>query len=60
MKTTEKEKLKEQILEDIKRIDWDIEYHEGKLSEAKIKMQISEYALKQLISDSYAEQLEEP
>jgi hypothetical protein len=55
MENTEKEKLKEQILEDIKRIDWDIEYHEGKLSEAKIKMQISEYALKQLIADSYAE-----
>jgi hypothetical protein len=55
METTEKEKLKEQILADIKRIDWDIQYHEGKLSELKIKMQISEYALKQLIADSYAE-----
>jgi hypothetical protein len=49
------EKLKEQILTDIKRLDWDIQYHETKLSEFKIKMQIAEYALKQLIADSYAE-----
>jgi hypothetical protein len=49
------EKLKEQILADIKRLDWDIEYHESKLAELKIKMQIAEYALKQIIADSYAE-----
>ena len=54
METTEKEKLKEQILHDIKNIDWDINYHENKLSEAKMKMQVAEYALKQLIADDYA------
>ena len=48
------EKLKEQILADIKSLNWDIEYHESKLTEAKMKMQIAEYALKQLISDGYA------
>jgi len=49
------EKLKEQILADIKRLDWDIEYYENKLAELKIKMQIAEYALKQIIADNYAE-----
>ena len=49
------EKLKEQILADIKQLNWEIDYYEGKLSEFKIKMQIAEYALKQIIADSYAE-----
>jgi hypothetical protein len=54
METTKKEELQEQLSKDIKSLNWDIEYHEGKLTEAKMKMQIAEYALKQLISDSYA------
>lgn len=49
MKTnTEEENLKEQLLKDIKDIQWNIDYHEKKLSEYTVKMQIAEYALKQL------------
>ena len=51
MENTEKEKMQEQLSKEIKSLDWDINYHEGKLSESKIKMQIAEYALKQLITD---------
>jgi hypothetical protein len=54
MENINKEELKEQLSKDIKSLDWDIHYHEAKLTEAKMKMQIAEYALKQLISDSYA------
>jgi hypothetical protein len=54
MENINKEELKEQLSKDIKSLHWDIDYHEGKLTEAKMKMQIAEYALKQLISDSYA------
>lgn len=55
METTKKEELQEQLSKDIKSLDWDINYHESKLSESKMKMRIAEYALKQLIADSYAE-----
>lgn len=49
MKTnTEEEKLKEQLLKDIKDIQLDIDWHEKKLAEYTVKMQISEYALRQL------------
>jgi hypothetical protein len=54
MEATKKEELQEQLSKDIKNLNWDIEYHESKLTEAKMKMQIAEYALKQLISDGYA------
>jgi hypothetical protein len=48
-----KEEIKEHLLKDIQSINWDISYHEKKLSECKIKMQITEYALKQLIKEDY-------
>ena len=53
MENTEKEKMQEQLSKEIKSLDQDINYHESKLSESKIKMQIAEYALKQLITDTY-------
>lgn len=49
----DKEEIKEHLLKDIQSIDWDISYHEKKLSECKIKMQIAEYALRQLIKEDY-------
>lgn len=52
MENTIKENLKLQLAKDIKRINWDIEYYEAKLSEARYKMQIAEYALKQLTSNA--------
>ena len=55
MEATEKEKMQEQLCKEIQSLDWDINYHESKLSESKMKMQIAEYALKQLIADRYAE-----
>ena len=54
MKTnTEEENLKEQLLKDIKDIQWNIDYHEKKLAEYTVKMQISEYALRQLTKQEY-------
>ena len=54
MKTnTEEEALKEQLLKDIKDIQWNIDYHEKKLAEYTVKMQISEYALRQLTKQEY-------
>lgn len=55
MEIAEKEKMQEQLSKEIQSLDWDINYHEAKLSEAKIKMQIAEYTLKQLIANNYAE-----
>lgn len=54
MEENHKEQMKLQLAKDIKQLNWDIDYHEKKLSEAKFKIQIAEYALKQLISDDYA------
>jgi hypothetical protein len=54
MEESHKEQMKLQLAKDIKQLNWDINYHESKLSEAKFKMQIAEYALKQLVSDEYA------
>ena len=49
MKTnTEEEALKEQLLKDIKDIQWNIDYHEKKLAEYTIRMQIAEYALRKI------------
>lgn len=54
MKTNTKEEyLKEQLFKDIKDIQWNIDWHEKKLAEYAIKMQIAEYALKQLTSQEY-------
>lgn len=50
---TEEENLKEQLLKDIKDIQWHIDYHEKKLAEYAIKMQIAEYALRQLTTKEY-------
>jgi hypothetical protein len=54
METLNKTEMKLQLAKDIKQLNWDIDYHENKLSEAKLKMQTAKYALKQLISDEYA------
>ncbi len=54
MEALNREEMKLQLAKDIKTLNWDIEYHENKLSEAKFKMQIAEYSLKQLVSDEYA------
>ena len=69
MKTnTEEESLKEQLLKDIKDIQWNIDWHEKKLAESTVrninwhekklaeytvKMQVSEYALRQLTKQEY-------
>jgi hypothetical protein len=52
MEEINKEDLKLQLAKDIKSINYDIEYHEAKLSEARHKMQIAEYALRQLTSNA--------
>jgi len=44
------EKLKEQLLKDIKDLQWNIDYHEKQLAEFKLKMQVAEYALCHLTS----------
>jgi cytochrome b involved in lipid metabolism len=54
MEENHKEKMKLQLAKDISQLNWDIDYHEKKLAESKFKIQIAEYALKQLISDEYA------
>ena len=54
MENNHKEQMKLQLAKDISQLNWDIEYHEKKLAEAKFKIQIAEYALKQLLSDEYA------
>jgi len=54
MEDNHKEQMKLQLAKDISQLNWDIDYHEKKLSEAKLKMQTAEYALRQLISDEYA------
>jgi len=48
--TTTTENLKEQLLKDIKDLQWNIDYHEKQLSEFKLKMQVAEYALTHLTS----------
>lgn len=48
--TTTTENLKEQLLKDIKQLNWDINYYESKLAESKLKMQVAEYALCHLTS----------
>ena len=48
--TTTTENLKEQLLKDIKDLQWNIDYHEKQLSEFKLKMQVAEYALCHLTS----------
>ena len=50
---TQEENLKEQLLKDIKDIQWNIDWHEKKLAEYAIKMQIAEYALRQLTTQEY-------
>ena len=50
---TEEENIKEQLLKDIKDIQWNIDWHEKKLAEYTVKMQISEYALRQLTKQEY-------
>ena len=45
---TEEENIKEQLLKDIKDIQWNIDWHEKKLAEYTVKMHISEYTLRQL------------
>lgn len=53
--TTAIETLKEQLLKDIKDLQWDIDYHTNRLAETKLKMQIAEYTLTHLLSQEYAE-----
>jgi len=48
--TTTTENLKEQLLKDIKQLNWDINYYESKLAESKLKMQVLEYSLCHLTS----------
>ena len=50
---TEEENIKEQLLKDIKDIQWNIDWHEKKLAEYTVKMQISEYALRHLTKQEY-------
>ncbi len=50
---TKEENLKEQLSKDIKDIQWNIDFHEKKLAEYTIKMQIAEYALRQLTTQEY-------
>jgi len=45
------EKLKEQLLKDIKDLQWNIDYHEKQLAEFKLKMQVAEYALCHLTTE---------
>jgi hypothetical protein len=45
---TEEENIKEEVLKDIKDIQWNIDYHEKKLAEYTIRMQLAEYNLRQL------------
>lgn len=45
---TTKENLKEQLLKDIKDIQWNIQYHTDKLAENQLRMKIAEYTLSQL------------
>lgn len=47
------EKLKEQLLKDIKDLHWHIDYHEKHLAEYKLKIQVAEYALKNLTENEY-------
>jgi hypothetical protein len=44
----EQAELIEQLLKDIKDIQWHIEYHENLLHQHRVKMQIAEYSLKHL------------
>ena len=53
METLNKTEMKLQLAKDIKQLNWDIDYHENKLAESKFKIQIAEYALKQLVSNDY-------
>jgi len=53
--TTTTENLKEQLLKDIKQLNWDINYYESKLAESKLKMQVLEYSLGHLTSQEYAD-----
>lgn len=49
MKTnTEEENFKEALLNEIKDIQWNIDWHEKKLAEYTIRMQLAEYTLRQL------------
>lgn len=52
--TTKNDQLKEQQLKDIKDLHFHIEYHEKKLAEYKIKMQLAEYTLRNLTESEYA------
>jgi hypothetical protein len=49
------ENLKEQLLKDIKDLQWNIDYHTGKLAENQLKMQIAEFTITHLTSQEYAE-----
>lgn len=49
--TTTTENLKEQLLKDIKDLQWNIDYHEKQLSEFKLKMQVAEYTLCHLTTE---------
>lgn len=45
--------MKEQLLKDIKDLQWHIDYHEKHLANYKLKMQIAEYALNNLTVSEY-------
>ena len=52
--TTKNDQLKEQLLKDIKELQFHIDYHEKHLSEYKLKMQLAEYTLRNLTESEYA------
>jgi hypothetical protein len=47
-KVFEKEQIKEQIISDIKGLEWDINYHEKKLTECLLKMEALQYTLQSI------------
>jgi hypothetical protein len=50
---THEENLKEELIKEIKDINWNIDWHEKKLAEYTVKMQIAEYALRQLTKQEH-------
>jgi hypothetical protein len=50
---THEENLKEGLIKEIKDINWNIDWHEKKLAEYTVKMQIAEYALRQLTKQEH-------
>lgn len=45
---THEENLREGIIKEMKDIQWNIDWHEKKCNEYKVKMELAEYTLRQL------------